>query len=40
VKAELEKLGDAPRVYSEKLKNDDMNMDGGYNGRLSMNDRF
>jgi len=37
----LQKLGDAPRAYLEKLQMESMNIDnGGYGGRLSMNERF
>lgn len=40
VKAELNKLNDAPRAYSEKLLNEDMAIVSSGSGRLGLGDRF
>jgi hypothetical protein len=42
VKAELTKLGDAPRAYLDKISLDGMQVDNNAvgSGRLSLNERF
>lgn len=40
VKAELNKLSDAPRAYSEKLNADEMAVVSGSSGRMGLGDRF
>lgn len=40
VKAELNKLGEAPRAYNDKLQMESMNIDSGNGNGLTLNERF
>jgi hypothetical protein len=40
VKAELNKLGEAPRAYLEKLNLEGMSVDNANSGRLTLDQRF